>query len=510
MDSYLKPRKVKKLNRQRTNCKICNEVLPNGYMTHYWEAHKIALLEFESRQGTFTHPVEEDTNEVDHWVCPVCQKCSRAKVPDLRTHLKNKCLNGIAAENCLLCDGAEETACLWVHQQLKHTDTVEVDYLHSVGKMALTRDSAGGDFVCGAPGCSYHSPFPGSMVFHAYGCRTAVRPSESNGDGVPAAAPQSTSHLAEKKRKAPDSDSSYEPSPKRKEKNTHVQSARSDRTGVSDAPGPSASARQPTATEPGASTSQDPLFLHQEPGFPSSDVHAFVADLSLDNPHKFRLFERLGKAGIREKGDLDLLDAYPEKARDYLLDRGVSFLQVIAIRQGLYARAPDMNRNAKADSQMLKFLQKRTPSLEHLSPILRSIGLNYSDLKHVSSQPEVWPAIGRCLLSKGVKYSDYVAFKRAITPYKQDDIDPTDTSRNKALRAFLGRIKCDLTSKINAFVHVGLRHRDDLDMVCGLTEEQMDEVLDGLAKEGLGWLECKAVQEALKQRAQLKAGQKTA
>ncbi|TCD71163.1 hypothetical protein EIP91_012111 [Steccherinum ochraceum] len=348
------------------------------------------------------------------------------------------------------------------------------------------------------------------MLFHALGCGRATSP------------PTIVSHQAA----GPSGPSS-----------TSISTGRTKRKSTSDSlPALDSPAKRKKSTasavahlEPAASASGSPVDVHRtvsiphnqdqlqaharpKPGFPGSDVHAFVAGLPLlspEDPYNFDLFAKLGMAGIKEKDDLEMLTVDFDRARDFLTGKGVSFLQWIVVRHGLLARTrrrgSDPNQNVEIEAEMLDFLKQRSPSLEHLSPILRDIGLTYSDVKHLYSLRGTWPALGKYLISQGFKFAEFVAFKRGLLGLyspAQDLVDLMDPSHHEALKTFLADVKGDAKSKIDSFMRVGFCYREDLDMLSTLPAERIDEVLDGLVKEGLSWSECKAVQDALHRRAE--------
>ncbi|TCD71164.1 hypothetical protein EIP91_012112 [Steccherinum ochraceum] len=278
-----------------------------------------------------------------------------------------------------------------------------------------------------------------------------------------------------------------------------------------DVPKPSSSSTEPLRVDGPESSHTGSLILHGQPGFPDSNVHAVVAaipSLCPGDPFNFKLFEKLGMLGVRTKADLDMLSANLEQTKEFLLKKGISFLEFIVIRHHLLLRArrhrPETGRDMADEPKMLEFLKQYSPPLEHLSSVLRDIGIQNSDLEHLSSLDDAWPAFGKYLLSHGLQISEYRSLRRAVPVNRRVDLAEADSNPEPylALQIFLKALKGDLNSKVDAFVRAGLCYSEDLNMVCVLPEEQIDEILDGLIKEGLSWTQCKAVREGLKDRAE--------
>ncbi|TCD65423.1 hypothetical protein EIP91_002679 [Steccherinum ochraceum] len=251
--------------------------------------------------------------------------------------------------------------------------------------------------------------------------------------------------------------------------------------------------------------------LSPNAGFPDAAVHSFLSSLPIPR-QQMPLFVRLGACGIMSLQDLLALNQVtrldPPRARDLLLANGLNYAHWITLRHHLSLLADgDPSKLEDDDGFLQSFLELCSPPLGHRLAVLTAAGmLGREDVHAVANSPQAhWPAMKDFLSSHGFTFVETLSFRRSLSAFSQATaVTYSALDAKHPLVTFFMTLQGTVATRlpVDIFGRVGLETADDLDDLCRLSDQEVEEVLDELSKEGLTWMECKAVRAGLIRRAE--------
>ncbi|TCD65422.1 hypothetical protein EIP91_002678 [Steccherinum ochraceum] len=232
------------------------------------------------------------------------------------------------------------------------------------------------------------------------------------------------------------------------------------------------------------------------PGFPDSHVYAFIATLAPTAPDlALDILYTLGVARITSQDDLvafaDLTLRRLPEARNIMLQAGMSLIEWAALRQHLRGLDPDGHIEDvkwQRDRRLDDFCAACQPTLEHQVLPLIMLGFVYDEVEFLAETPSLWPDTVKYLRINMFSYPEALSFKRGLRKLAGVVAPPAD----KSLVDFFSTLPGPVKGKMEIVLSSGIDSPEDLDVMCRLPDEQLDEVMEGLSTAGLTFSECGA------------------
>ncbi|THH21597.1 hypothetical protein EUX98_g8346 [Antrodiella citrinella] len=262
---------------------------------------------------------------------------------------------------------------------------------------------------------------------------------------------------------------------------------------------PSFSSASPVAAATPATTSS---FANRtwKPCLPDPLVYTFVQGLLISTSSAHNIFNAFSNCGIQHTSDLDALATAihdsQDEARQVLVKRGMNYADWLIVRHALLNR--DNRQTCPGpDDGFDVCLASTSPPLSHHASMLHDMCLHtLTDIRDLASLSAEWPHIQTHLLSQGFSLAEWFGFRQALTKLATGGGAFVLHARSHTPAPETGGL-ADMT-RWAAFKRIGLRSEDDIKALCTLQSEHLDDVMEMLVKEGLGYSECRYVEDALR------------
>lgn len=252
------------------------------------------------------------------------------------------------------------------------------------------------------------------------------------------------------------------------------------------------------------------MSLFSTPRFPDDYIIEFTRSIGPSTLDGLQVAGLFGKMGMASKSNLDALQRFlledRDKARDVMLNKGLSFLQWMVVRQRLLVLADASYVPAEGYSFLKHFLASCKPPLEQHIGLFIDMHISTEDLRVLSRVPGFRPAVGNYFMSipSGFTLLEYLGFKCRLHLLARSfgyvhDIQPSTAFRSHLTTALgFGGAGFNLEAGLNALISAGLETVEEMETLRDAPLGQFMQVLNKLCSNGMSYVDGRAIELKLR------------